>query len=219
MNNIYSDLLLYINSLSSQGMLLLHRGNDELVFLKNWLWGKEKIKPGGNCPNPASLDDTLPEMVKNCKKCGNVANKKFGFGTGENGIMILFNTPTGISNNEREKLKESSKELLIRMLEAIKIDLKKCYTTNLIKCDADSSFKRPGLMLKNCEPILLREISEHKPRVLIVMGDDIPVKKLMNENKKINWHRIDHPLTLIKNPELKKSAWAELQKIAKLIQN
>jgi uracil-DNA glycosylase family 4 len=217
MNNIYTDLSLYINSLNSQGNVLLYRNNDELSFLKKWISEKENVNSARNNLDPSLINDTLLDTIKNCIKCGNVQNKKYGFGNCENGIMILLNTPAGISNYEREKLKESSRELLNKMLGAIKIDLKKCYTTNLIKCEADNSFKRPGLMLKNCEPILFGEIAEFKPQIIIVMGDDIPIRKIINENKNISWHKINHPLTLIKNPDLKKSAWTILQKIEKII--
>lgn len=196
-------------------MLLLYRDADELAFLKKWI----SEKAGTNTEKAGLIsppkNDSLIEMVNKCVKCGNVENKKAGFGTGENGILILLNTPAGISRSERDKLKESSKDLLMKMLGAINLDLKKCYITNLIKCDAENSYKRPGLMLKNCELILQREMREFKPHIIIVMGDDIPIKKMINENKNINWYTIEHPLSLIKNPELKKSAWTVLQKIKK----
>ncbi len=217
MNYNYTDLSSYLNSINSRGMLLLYRDADELAFLKKWI----SEKAGTNTEKAGLIsppkNDSLIEMVNKCVKCGNVENKKTGFGTGENGIMILLNTPAGISRSERDKLKESSKDLLMKMLGAINLDLKKCYITNLIKCDAENSFKRPGLMLKNCELILQREMREFKPRIIIVMGDDIPIKKMINENKNINWYTIEHPLSLIKNPELKKSAWTVLQKIEKII--
>jgi uracil-DNA glycosylase family 4 len=219
MNLNYTDLSSYFNSMNSRGMLLLYRNTDELTFLRKWISEKVDVNAEKVCINSALKNESLSFMVKNCVKCGKVDNKKSGYGTGENGIMILLNTPATISRSEIEKLKENSKDLLVKMVGAINIDLKKCYITNLIKCEADISFKRPGLMLKNCEPILLREILEFKPRIVIVMGDDIPVKKLINENKNISWHKIEHPLSLIKKPELKKSAWAILQNIEKIIEN
>jgi uracil-DNA glycosylase family 4 len=217
MNYNFADLSSYFNSLNSRGMLLLYRNADELTFLKKWISEKPDSKIERTARDSVLKHESLSEIVKHCVKCGKVENKKSGFGTGENSIMILLNTPAGISRSEREKLKDNSKDLLMKMLGAINVDLKKCYITNLIKCDAENSFKTPGLMLKNCEPILLREILELNPRIIIVMGDDIPIKKIINENKNINWHKIEHPLSLIKNPELKKSAWAILQKIQKII--
>lgn len=217
MNSIYTDLSSYINSLNSRRMLLLYRGGEELAFLKKWIQEQADTNTENAVTDSNPENDSLSDMVKKCVRCGNVENKKPGFGSGENGIMILLNTPAGISRSEREKLNTDSKELLAKMLGAINIDLKKCYITNLIKCEAENSFKRPGLMLKNCELILQREIKEYHPHIVIVMGDDLPVKKMINEKKDINWHRIEHPLILLKKPELKKSAWITLQKIEKII--
>ena len=197
-------------------MLILYRNDEELSFLKNWNPGKTAaIIESADALEPK--DDSLQIIVKHCVKCGNVENKKAGVGTCENGIMIILNTPANISRIEREKLKDNSKDLLVKMLGAINVDFKQCYITNLIKCEAENSFKMPGLMLKNCEPILLREIKEYNPRIIIVMGDDIPIKKLLNEHKNISWHKIEHPVSLLKNPELKKPAWAILQKIQKIL--
>ncbi|MBN2401533.1 MAG: hypothetical protein JXN64_03960 [Spirochaetes bacterium] len=217
MNSIYTDLSSYINSLNSRRMLLLYRDGEELAFLKKWIQEQAYTNTENAVTDSNPENDSLSDMVKKCVRCGNVENKKSGFGSGENGIMILLNTPAGISRSEREKLNTDSKELLAKMLGAINIDLKKCYITNLIKCEAENSFKRPGLMLKNCELILQREIKEYHPRIVIVMGDDLPVKKMINEKKDINWHRIEHPLILLKKPELKKSAWITLQKIENII--
>ena len=102
--------------------------------------------------------------------------------------------------------------LLRKMMEAIEIELEKCYITNLIKCEVKDSLTRPGLMFKNCEPILKKEIYKFKPKTIIVMVDDTPIKKIINENIKINYYNMDHPVTLIKTPKLKRTAWEVLQK-------
>ena len=213
----YSDLSSYFKLTDSRGMLVPYRNEEELSFLKNWNPPKKTVITESAAVSPESKNDSLPDMVKHCVKCGNVENKKAGFGTCENGIMIIMNTPASISRIERERLKDNTRDILTKMLSAINVDFKKCYITNLIKCDAENSFKMPGLMLKNCETILIREIKEYNPRIIIVMGDDIPIKKMINETKNINWHKIEHPVSLIKNPELKKPAWATLQKIQKLL--
>ncbi|MFH0977024.1 MAG: uracil-DNA glycosylase family protein [Spirochaetota bacterium] len=216
MNSIYTDLVSYIASHAERGTFLPYRGEEELAFLTDWISAANNEK--AEMPQAPSVD-SLSEMLRKCVKCGKVENKKAGFGTGENSTMILLNTPAGISITERDKLKDESKELLRKMMAAIHVDIAKCYITNLIKCDSDNSFNRPGVMLKNCEPILLREIAEYKPNIIIVLGDDMPVRKMINENKSISWHKIDHPLNLIKKPELKKSAWTTLQKIETIIKS
>jgi len=56
-----------------------------------------------------------------------------------------------------------------------------------------------------------REIAEVRPHTVIVMGLIIPLKKAMDARQGIRWFNTDHPVTLIKNPDLKKSAWSTLK--------
>lgn len=213
MNSLYGEFSLLLKSMETGFTQLLYRGEDELAFLTDWLNKKNETV---ETEKPAA-DTSIRGVIGKCAKCSDIKNKKFGFGTGENGIMIILNMPLNISTVERDKLKDASKELLKKMMAAINIELGKCYITNLIKCDTENSLNRPGLMLKNCEPILHREIQEINPRIVIVMGDDIAIKSLIKGNSGRSWHTIEHPITLIKNPKLKQSAWTILQKISNLI--
>jgi uracil-DNA glycosylase family 4 len=221
MNNIYFKLSKYIKAMDIAGRLLLYKDNEELSFLKEWIKSGSFTNEGGNSSFERSPDneETLPDVIKNCKKCRNVGQKKQGWGTGRNGLLIIMNTPVNISRMEREEITDPSKELLKKMIKAINIDLNECYITNLIKCEAENSVERPGSMLKNCMPILIREIQEFDPSIIIIMGDSLPVKKIINEYSSRKWFQIEHPVSLIKNRELKRSAWATLQKVMKELKN
>jgi uracil-DNA glycosylase family 4 len=189
---------------------LLYKNDDELVFLKEWLLRKSDHKEE---KEPNADKEPLQIIVKNCSRCGKIDAKRYGWGTGRNSIMIIMNTPVNISMADREDLKEQSKELLKNMIKAINVDLRDCYVTNLIKCEVETFTKGPGFMLKNCLPILKRELSEYNPNIVIIMGDSLPIKRLVNENSNRKWFSVDHPIALIKNKGLKKSAWVTLQKI------
>lgn len=65
--------------------------------------------------------------------------------------------------------------------------------------------------MKNCEPIITREIEIIRPLVVIVFGDIIPLQRTIKESRDIFWYNIDHPITIIKNPELKRPAWNTLK--------
>lgn len=209
MKDVYRELSLYINAMNAKRRLLLFKGEDESIFLKEWINGKKASDIGER----AFVDETIREMTKNCTKCKNVHDKKLGHGSGDNGIMIILNISKSISNVERRIQDSESTDLLKRMIKAIDIDIDNCYTTNLIKCESRDSLMRPSLMFKNCNHILRREIQEVNPKVVIVMGDDNPLKKMVNEYNTISWHQIEHPLTLLKKPELKKSAWETLKAV------
>ncbi len=210
MNNIHNQLTSYVQYLNSRGRLLLYRDEDELSFLKKWITSKEK----SNIEDlPDEKENSLVYLLNNCTKCGKATQKRHGWGNGENGIMLIMNTPLNISIFERDQLKDKSKDLLINMLKAIDIKIKECYVTNMIKCETEGTAYTPGIMLKNCAPILIKEIKEFNPNSIIVMGDDIAIKRIVNDNSNMNWFRIDHPLSIIKNTNLKRKAWETLQKI------
>jgi len=225
MNNIYTELSKYIRSVDAKD-ILFYRTKEELSYLNEWLSSENlQSKNAMHLKNAKAYeentaeysdstdDDSLSDLIKKCKRCGNIEDKKSGFGNGKNGIMIILNNPSDISRVERIKLKDESRDLLKKMISAINVDIRDCYITNLIKCEPENLLNRPGLMFKNCEPILEKEIDEYNPKVVIVMGDDLPVKRTLNQKKEINWFVIDHPLSLIKKSELKKPAWKTLQTV------
>ncbi|MBN2039120.1 MAG: hypothetical protein JW864_03705 [Spirochaetes bacterium] len=202
----------YINIMHSANRLLLYRDEEELSFLKEWM--SEEIVPQKTSAYESAIEQTIPDNdIQNCTLCGRVKNRKPGWGTGQNGIIIIINTPLNISSAERDELRQESGDLLNRMISAINLNLKECYVTNLIKCEPESSVNTPGMMLKNCAPKLVREVDDYSPKIGIIMGDDTPLKRLMNQYKNIAWYRIDHPIKILKNPALKKSAWITLKQI------
>ena len=50
-----------------------------------------------------------------------------------------------------------------------------------------------------------------KPRIVIVFGDIMPLQKIVKGSVDIFWYNIEHPITLIKNPDLKRPAWSTLK--------
>lgn len=212
-NNIYPLLTSYIKT-ASNGRLLLFRGDEELAVLKRWLEEKSSAASDESLTGQKpQADESVASMISACEKCGNVYNRKTGRGSGDSGIMIILNMPGSIDRIEKKKLREESGDLLKKMMEAIKVNLEGCYITNMIKCETDDSFNRPGLMFRNCEYLLKREIAEIEPGIILVMGDDMPLTKIKHENTGIKWFKVDHPMKMIKDPSLKNQAWKTLQEM------
>jgi uracil-DNA glycosylase len=69
----------------------------------------------------------------------------------------------------------------------------------------------PSEMFRHCGDILNGEIAAVAPSIVIVMGEMVPLKKTVDANPGISWFSIDHPLTILNNPELKKPAWNTLK--------
>ncbi len=186
----------------------LYRGEAERAFLEKWLEEKREKHP---VPEESGDGRTLPEVIENCKRCGNISERKKSFGSGANGVMIVLNAPGMLSRDERELYRSRSVELLRKIVDALPLVFDDCYITNLIKCETWDMLQKPSIMLLECMTIFLRELKEIKPEVVLVMGDMLPLQKLVNENPGIHWFTIHHPITMIKNSELKRPAWNTLK--------
>ena len=189
--------------------ILLYNGDKEL---KNLL-GIINTKVTAEKTNP--IVNSFESIFAQCNKCDDIINKRHPLGSGNNRVMIILNEPRMINREEITKLKPESGELLRKMLLAINLELNECYTTALIKCETSSILSKPSDMLKNCLHILELEINSIRPNISIVMGEILPLQKIVNSKKDITWFNIEHPVSLVKNPELKRSAWATLQLASK----
>ena len=97
------------------------------------------------------------------------------------------------------------------MLTSINVEFSLCYITNLLKCEPAETIHRPSTMFMECQHILKKELELISPRLVMVFGEIIPLQKIVHESEGISWFTIDHPITLIKNPDLKRKAWKTLQ--------
>lgn len=203
--NFYKDLKDILLNRESHGRLI-YRGNRELAVLKKWL--KSDVRTLNEI---LSKELSLKGIISKCKKCSNVQEKKFGFGSGKNRVMIILNSPKLIDRVEKKIFREESIELLKKMVMSIGLSFGECYITNMVKCEVDESVTTPGQLLGECKEILKVEIETISPGIILVLGDIIPLRAILKESSKIFWYNIEHPITLIKNPELKRGSWNTLK--------
>ncbi len=193
----------------------LYRGESERAFLKNWLDQKREAR---SVPEVKEEIFTLPGMIENCTRCGNITERKKSFGSGNNSVMIVLNAPGMIRREERELYRSRSVELLKKIVEVLKLVFDDCYITNLIKCETSDMLQKPSIMLSECINIFLRELNEIKPELVLVLGDMLPLQKVVNDNPGISWFTIHHPITMIKNSDLKRPAWNTLKLVMKRLE-
>jgi uracil-DNA glycosylase family 4 len=195
-------------SRSWRGSPSLYKTAEERLFLYGWI-NKAAISP------PEINDESVIASIENCNKCKNVKERKKGFGTGANRFMVLLNAPQMMNRIEMSLHRSESVDLLKKMLKAIGLELAESYTTNLIKCESTDPFTKPSDMLKNCLGILEKEIVFFNPEIILVMGDIIPLQGIVKGSSGITWFNTDHPVSILKNPDLKRPAWETL----KLVKN
>jgi DNA polymerase len=204
--DIYRDLSLIVKKSRYRDRMLLYRGEEELDRLTGWVCRAERAVD-------EVRSDDLKRLVELCNRCASVEERKFGIGTGSNRVMIILNSPLLVNVVEKKVLKKDSVELLKKIIMAAHLSFNECYITNLVKCEISDSLMKPSQIVKNCEDIINREIEIMKPRIAIVFGDIIPLQKTIKDSVDITWFNIEHPITLLKNPDLKRPAWNTLKLI------
>jgi len=205
-NPLYRDLVAVLKNSYLRSRLIVSRGNEEADRLAGWACRQEYA-------TEEVRQEDLKKFIDSCNKCASSEDRKIGIGTGVNRVMIILNAPQLLNVLEKKILKKESVDLLKKIIKATGLSFGECYITNLVKCDVRDPLIKPSQIVKNCEYIITREIEIVKPLIVIVFGDIIPLQQIVKGSEKIFWYNIEHPVTLIKNPELKRNAWNTLKLI------
>ena len=202
--DLYRDISALLKNGWLRSRLLMFRGDEERDRIAGWLCRAEQA-------GTRAREEDIRSIIESCSQCAGIEEKKFGIGTGTNRIMVILNAPQLVNMLERKILKKESVDMLKKMVQAAGISFPDCYVTNLVKCDIADPLVKPSQVVKNCERIIDREIEIIRPRIVIVFGDIIPLQRIVKGSGDIFWYNIEHPITLIKNPELKRPAWNTLR--------
>lgn len=205
-SNTAESVINFLKDRRSMKNTLLFKGEEELNFLL------EILKPKSDTIKTSVIKDIASDFkLSECTACPDIIERKAPFGSGSNGVMILLNAPKMANRIEISIHRAESVDLLKKMVSAIGLEMKECYVTNLIKCESGNALFKPSDMVKNCTKILQREIDLIKPKLVIVMGEILPIQMVINSSKGITWFNTEHTISLIKNPELKRPAWETLK--------
>lgn len=189
--------------------LIMCRDENERLFLKKFIKG-ENAPSGRDVQAAAGTAEFM-----NCGRCPGIVERKKPFGSGAGRVMIILNAPRLSGKMEIEFYRADSAALLKKMAAAIDLELSTCYVTNLIKCETSDSLVKPSDMVKNCLPVLKAEIEKVDPRIILVMGEIVPLQPVVNASRGITWFNTEHSISLIKNPDLKRPAWETLKLMKK----
>ncbi len=200
----YNDLIYLLKTSSKLNSFVLYRNEEELDSLIKWIASPVAAEKK---PDPDFIDKNIADLIQKCGKCGNVSEIINAIGSGENRVMIVLNPPRLLNRLELRVLKKESDDLFRKIISSTGLELSRCYTTSLVKCESDDFMMKPSRMVENCLEVLALELKKINPSMVIVMGDIMPLQKIIHESIGITWHNIDHPITLIKTPDLKRKAW------------
>lgn len=186
-------------------------------------------------PAAAAIPDTtLTELyaeLQGCQRCPlHQSRSKAITGEGTTRAKLLIITDAPSAEDDRSGLPMSGEpgQLLDKMLGAIGLNRADVHLCLLTRCHGP---EQPGkAAVDACLPFLLKEIMLIAPTVICAMGP-LAAQKLLHTSKPLSqlrgkFHDFQgiplmatfSPEFLLKNPEMKKATWLDLQMIQKKIQ-
>lgn len=187
---------------------------------------------------PTRSAQTLAEIQAefgDCHRCPRHSDRQqivFGTGNPKAALFIVGDFPTAAAEAAATPFSGESGALLAKMLKAIGLTLDDVYLASIVKCHSQDDAPLLPEQIKACLPFLLRQIDAVAPQVICAMGP-LATQTLLKSKAPLirlrgNFHDFRgtplmptfHPAFLLKNEEMKKATWIDLQLIqAKLGSN
>ncbi|MBN2815396.1 MAG: uracil-DNA glycosylase [Campylobacterales bacterium] len=198
--------------------------------------GFEYIDPFSiNEANELTKAQTLSELeltIRNCHLCDlskSRTQSMSGYGNENADVLIIDFSVSQVQDTTNNyyagRAGETLKNMIINVLE---YQLEDIYITHCVKCKPLNA-NLPSLSeFNSCSSYINSQIEFIKPKVIVTLGEHayVHLTKDANNFENVRGHLIDfkgyklvpiyHPTHLLKNPELKKRALADLKTIKKL---
>ena len=171
--------------------------------------------------------------IKNCELQKNATNLVFADGNPKSSIMIIGEGPGANEDKEGKPFVGRAGKLLDKMLEAIKLNRKNVYISNVVNYRPPMNRRPTDQEINRYLPFLSKHIEIINPKILLLLGstalnaligDEDVISKARGKwiKKKIGPVNPDiiisfHPAYLMRQPDQKKYAWEDLKMIRKKI--
>lgn len=191
---------------------------------------KGKEGPAAILPPPRSTQTLLDIQAElgDCRRCPLHETRQrivFGSGNPKAALFIVGEFPTQDDEVAEAPFSGEAKALLAKMLQAIGLGLDEVYLASVVKCRSAGNGPPLPAQVKTCLPFLLSQIDAVAPKVICAMGP-LAAQTLLHSTAPLvrlrgsvhDCHGVPliptfHPDFLIKNTEMKKAAWTDLQLI------
>ena len=209
--------------------------NNEVVYNNNSI-SRYKKNNGKNGNSDSRLKELnmLKEKISSIRNCDlkkNAKNLVFSDGNPFAKIMIIGEGPGANEDKEGKPFVGRAGKLLDKMLEAIKLNRKNVYISNVVNFRPPMNRKPTDEEIKRYLPLLVRHIELVNPKILLLLGstalnaligNEVVISKARGKwiSKKIGSANPEviasfHPAFLMRQPDQKKYAWEDLKMIRK----
>jgi uracil-DNA glycosylase family 4 len=174
---------------------------------------------------------SLDRLVSACRRCGLCEGRtRSVFGSGSHASKIVF---IGEAPGREEDLQGlpfvgRAGQLLTKMLAAMGFTRDEVYITNILKCRPPNNRDPQEEEVAACEPYLARQLEILQPVIICALGL-IAARSLLKKGTSLSLLRravhsyngipvavTYHPAALLRNPNLKRDAWEDLQMVRRL---
>ncbi|MCL4806631.1 MAG: uracil-DNA glycosylase [Thermoanaerobaculia bacterium] len=182
-------------------------------------------------PAPAAFGDleSIRAAVASCQLCGLCRTRTqtvFSDGGGRSRLMFVGEAPGADEDASGVPFVGRAGQLLTKMIEAgMGLSRRDVYIANVLKCRPPGNRNPEPDEIASCRPYLDAQIDLVKPAVLVALGKfaaqflldtEEPISRLRGRWGSRNGIPVMptyHPSFLLRQPEKKKEAWADLQQV------
>ena len=170
----------------------------------------------------------LAQRYRNCTSCKLASGRikmVYGEGNPHSKLILIGEGPGADENLTGKPFVGRAGQLLTKMLQAISINRKDVYITNVVKCRPPNNRNPQPDEINACLPYLDEQLEIIQPKLLLLLGK-VAAESLLREKKSLGKYRESihfyrdiktyvtyHPSALLRNPGWKKYAWIDLQKL------
>jgi len=173
----------------------------------------------------ATLERDLLGDCQRCKLHRGRSKIVFGAGNPEAEIVFVGEGPGGEEDRQGVPFVGPAGQLLTKMIEAMRLRRDDVYICNVVKCRPPNNRDPEPDEVHACERFLKAQLAIVRPKVIVTLGkyaaqtllsSQEPISRL--RGKWFEYEGIDllptfHPAYLLRSPEKKREAWADLQQV------
>ena len=190
---------------------------------------KDNYEISGNKSKSLELLKKSIISIRNCSLKKQAKNIVFCDGNPKSKIMLVGEAPGANEDEEGLPFVGRAGVLLDKMLEAINLDRKKVYISNIINYRPPENRRPTEEEIKRYLPFITKHIEIINPKILVLLGstamnaligNDVVISKMRGRwiekkfgNCKTSVIITFHPAFLMRQPAQKKMAWIDLKMI------
>ena len=191
---------------------------------------EETVGSTSTAPDGTGFDtaawEALREEVLGCTRCELHKTRTqgvFGSGTPHTGFMIVGEAPGYYEDQQGEAFVGKAGQLLTKILAAIGFGRDEVFITNILKSRPPKNADPTPHQVAACEPYLERQIEIIDPAVIVALGRHAArtllgvdgsmasLRGRVFEYRGVPLVATYHPAALLRNPNLKRPTWEDVQ--------